>query len=53
LLESGTDIRVIQRLLGHGSIRTTERYTHVSTAFVGRTKSPLDLLGTEDAKPLG
>jgi integrase/recombinase XerD len=53
LLESGTDIRVIQKLLGHGSIRTTERYTQVSTAHVGRTKSPLDLLGTEEAKPLG
>lgn len=53
LLESGTDIRVIQRLLGHGSIRTTERYTQVSTAHIARTKSPLDLLGTEEGKPLG
>ncbi len=50
LLETGTDIRTIQMLLGHGSIRTTERYTLVSKAHVGRVKSPLDLLGTEESK---
>jgi integrase/recombinase XerD len=53
LLESGSDIRTIQVLLGHGSIRTTERYVKVSRAHVGRTKSPLDLLGTKRGKLLG
>ena len=44
LLEKGTDIWVIQVLLGHNSIKTTMRYTHVSKAQIGKVKSPLDEL---------
>jgi len=44
LLEKGTDIRVIQELLGHHSIKTTMRYTHVSRAQIAKVKSPLDEL---------
>lgn len=52
LLETGTDIRVIQRLLGHSSIQTTARYTKVAASHIVRTKSPLDLLGTEGGRVL-
>lgn len=53
LLESGVDITVVQSLLGHGSLRATEVYTHISLEHIGRVRSPLDLLGTPAAKPLG
>ncbi len=42
LLEQGTDLRIIQELLGHKSSKTTEIYTHVSTKNIQQIKSPFD-----------
>jgi len=42
LLEQGTDLRYIQELLGHGSSKTTEIYTHVSKRYIEGIKNPLD-----------
>ena len=42
LLETGTDLRYIQELLGHSSSKTTEIYTHVSTKSIQQIKSPFD-----------
>ena len=44
LLESGCDVRMIQVLLGHGSLSTTQIYTHVAGNRITKTVSPLDLL---------
>ena len=52
LLENGTDIRIIQRLLGHNDVRTTEIYTHISNAFIKSVKSPLDSLQLTESKTI-
>ncbi len=44
LLESGTDLRIIQKLLGHSDIKTTQIYLSVSQQSIKNVKSPLDLM---------
>jgi site-specific recombinase XerD len=44
LLENGTDIRYIQELMGHATLRTTERYTHVARRNTLKIQSPLDTI---------
>ncbi len=44
LLENGTNIRVLQELMGHKDVKTTEIYTHVMDKAIDAVKSPLDLL---------
>jgi len=50
LLENGTDIAYIQKLLGHNDIKTTLRYTHVSKKDIGKIESPLDRIMRKNAK---
>jgi len=42
LLENGTDIRIIQKLLGHQNIKTTQIYTQVTNNLISQIVSPLD-----------
>jgi len=41
-LEAGTDLRMVQTLMGHGSLRSTQVYLHVSTTLIRQVPSPLD-----------
>ena len=51
LLERGTDIRIIQALLGHDKLDTTARYARVATGMIASIESPLDLLSEPRKKP--
>jgi site-specific recombinase XerD len=51
LLEGGTDIRLIQALLGHDKLDTTAHYTRVATGIISAVKSPISLLSGKDGKP--
>jgi len=51
LLESGTDIRIIQVLLGHSHLETTARYAQVATGLIAGTRSPFDQLSLEVIPP--
>ena len=44
LLENGFNIRVVQELMGHRNVATTEIYTHVMNTDLDQVKSPLDML---------
>jgi site-specific recombinase XerD len=51
LVERGTNLRVVQTLLGHQSLNTTAIYTHLAKTWLSDVKSPLDSLKDKDTNP--
>jgi len=49
-IESGLELTVVQRLLGHSSLLTTARYLHVTARRLGEVRSPLDLIDLGGAR---
>lgn len=48
LLEAGTDMSILQKLLGHSSIKTTELYGHISHSLISKIKTPLQFIVDKD-----
>jgi integrase/recombinase XerD len=53
LIESGVEITLVQRLLGHSSLITTARYLHVTRQRLERVRSALDIIDSEALAPKG
>lgn len=53
LLETGVDVTLVQAMLGHRRLRSTERYVHIAVDHIARLNSPFEALGSERAAVLG